>query len=679
MKTTIAGAAIASGLHSLPVMAGPFEENEYLKIIAEDKKLDPDWLRSLYARGEKQVYTDPEALKHIGMPIGGLFAGTVYLSGDGRLWLWDIFNRDQEGIRPRKVSYKGGEVPTRNGANYIDPAEIDSPFEQGFGLRLDIDGSTRDIPLNGEGFEKVTFNGQYPMATVDFESADLPVKATLKAYSPHIPLNLEDSSLPATIMGYTITNTSEKEMEVDVYGKMQNPICMETRDEVEGELMNSVVDDFRNFLLLNYNARGVEGDDRIYDQRDHGSMALAVLSRENYCYANTEEGKGRDTTFAKLDEKIVGTVGTTFKLVPGESKTVNFAIAWNFPNFKSPDWGHHYAERFRSSLQVMRHVSKNFERLSTETEKWVETWYDSSLPYWLLDRTMANTSTLATTTCYQLEDGRFWAWEGIGCCNGTCTHVWHYAQAPGRIFPEIERITRERTDFGIGQHEDGGIGMRTGLTKSNHPAHDGQCGRILGAYREHQMSVDDAFLKRLWPNVKKAMEYMIRLDGNKDGMIEGAQPNTLDAAWYGKVSFLQSLYIAALKASQMMATEMGDAEFATECGDIAAKGAKTIEELYNGEYFVQIEDPAHKDKVGVGPGCYIDQVFGQSWAYQVGLGQIFDKDKQLSALKALWKYNFVPDVGPFRDNFKQGRWYATAGDAGLLMCTCPKGGQHPNL
>jgi hypothetical protein len=48
-------------------------------------------------------------------------------------------------------------------------------------------------------------------------------------------------------------------------------------------------------------------------------------------------------------------------------------------------------------------------------------------------------------------------------------------------------------------------------------------------------------------------------------------------------------------------------------------------------------------------------------------------------LRALWKYNFVPDVGPFRDTFKQGRWYAMAGDAGLLMCTWPRGGQNPNF
>ena len=193
------------------------------------------------------------------------------------------------------------------------------------------------------------------------------------------------------------------------------------------------------------------------------------------------------------------------------------------------------------------------------------------------------------------------------------------------------------------------------------------------------MSPDNAFLRRIWPNVKKAVKYLINLDANADGLIEGAQPNTLDAAWYGKISFLQSLYLAALKAGEAMATDMNDDDFAAVCNTIASRGEKTIEQTYNGEYFIQIEDSKHADKIGVGPGCYIDQVFGQTWAHQVALGRLFDREKQLSALRALWKYNFVPDVGPFRDNFKQGRWYALAGDAGLLMCTWPKGGQNKNF
>ena len=54
------------------------------------------------------------------------------------------------------------------------------------------------------------------------------------------------------------------------------------------------------------------------------------------------------------------------------------------------------------------------------------------------------------------------------------------------------------------------------------------------------------------------------------------------------------------------------------------------------------------------------------------MGRVLDRDKTVSALKALYKYNFAPDVGPFRRNNRPGRPYAIAGDGGLIMATNPK-------
>jgi non-lysosomal glucosylceramidase len=107
---------------------------------------------------------------------------------------------------------------------------------------------------------------------------------------------------------------------------------------------------------------------------------------------------------------------------------------------------------------------------------------------------------------------------------------------------------------------------------------------------------------------------------------------------------------------------------------IVERGSKSIDrELFNGEYYIQIADKDHQKTVGSHNGCEIDQIMGQSWAYQVGLGRILDEKNVTTALGSLWKYNFTPDVGPFRKQFKPGRWYAMPGEAGVLMCSWPKG------
>jgi hypothetical protein len=123
-----------------------------------------------------------------------------------------------------------------------------------------------------------------------------------------------------------------------------------------------------------------------------------------------------------------------------------------------------------------------------------------------------------------------------------------------------------------------------------------------------------------------------------------------------------------------MSKEVGDKAYAQEMRGIVERGSKTIDrELFNGEYYIQIPDKDHVKTVGSHNGCEIDQVFGQSWAWQVHLGRILSEENVKKALASLWKYNFTPDVGPFREKNKPGRWYAMAGEGGLLMCSWPKG------
>ncbi|MBV6457651.1 MAG: hypothetical protein HONBIEJF_00768 [Fimbriimonadaceae bacterium] len=396
---------------------------------------------------------------------------------------------------------------------------------------------------------------------------------------------------------------------------------------------------------------------------DFGSFCVEVLGGANRSEVRPETAE----------------IGSDFELKPGESRSLTFVVAWHFPNCAKnmPGKQNWYASQWKDAKAVADDIATNWKNLQATTREWNRTWYDSTLPYWFLDRTFVNTSILATTTCHRLDAGRFYFWEGIGCCAGTCTHVWGYAQAIGRIFPEVERYLRKEIDFGLAyRKETGAIDYRAEYHQV--VAHDGQASCILRAYREHQMSKSNDFLRSIWPQVKGAMQYLINEDKDKDGILEGHQYNTLDTPWYGPIAWISSLYIAALRASEAMAKVMGDADFAATCGGLATSGSKKlVSDLFNGEYFVNRADPAHPEANNTNVGCHIDQVYGQSWAHQVGLPRVVPVAETKSALRALYKHSFHEDVWEYRRNMKAipgGRWYATPKEAGLIMCSFPRGG-----
>ncbi len=643
----------------------------YAKFVPRDKGLPADWIASLKGRGHRLdtaiTRTKTQGnLDVIGMTVGGIGCGTVYLSGDGRLWIWDIFNQHHEGVVANRVPIPEGlgnisyanVVRERDGANFLSPPRA-GDHGNGVDARFSFIHGENEYPLDADGWDEVAFTGRWPIGTVEYRSERTPLSVKLESHSPFIPLDLNSSALPVTVMEYTISNSTGEAAEIMLTGHLNNP-AGQFSEQQAARFTEAIKSDGVTGLFHGLRGDGAE----IRDALDSGSMTLAVL--------------GADDAAA---DAAANTVTAKATVPANGSTTLRFVITWHFPNLNPrhmPDGAkRHYLNDFDDARAVLDHYASHQERLTALTRKWVATWNDSTLPQWLLDRTLLTANTLQTQNCLMLDDGRFWAWEGIGCCPGTCGHVWQYSQGHARLFPRIERNLREKTDYAIAQQPDGRIHFRGFNNEIS--AIDSQATYILRTLRDHQLSDDPGFLKRVWEPTRKAMQYLVDFDraderGGLDGLLDGEQHNTLDAEWFGKVHVLCSLYIAALRAAEELAREMGDEEYREKMARIHAKGARNIEKLYNGEYYIQIEDPDHLDKIGVGPGCYIDQVMGQFWANQLGLGRIYNADHQKSALRALWKYNFVPEYGDFREGFPLGRHYGSRGDAGLLMCTWPNGG-----
>ncbi|MHC4571607.1 MAG: GH116 family glycosyl hydrolase [Planctomycetota bacterium] len=422
----------------------------------------------------------------------------------------------------------------------------------------------------------------------------------------------------------------------------------------------------------------------------YGDMALIVLESKATATASWDSPDAlrkdwsADGALSGIEEAGPSPAGQTLNgalavpllLGPGQERTLSFALTWYFPNAahgdKRQEWqqkGNMYTNWWSDALDVARYLNKHLDRLTRLTHLYHETLYASNLPHWLLDRVSSQVAVLRSKTCFWDKSGYFGAWEGCsrgtGCCHGNCAHVWHYAQAHARLFPSIARRMREQSLRY--QRYEGGIPFRHPTGKV---AFDGQCGEILGGYREHLCSADRRWTDKHWPQYKKAMDYIIaRWDEDEDGILAGPQHNTLDGELGGSTTWLGSLYLAALAASEKMAELQGNGVVAARYRRIRQSGAtKQNETLWNGEYYIQIPDP--EPERDYNNGCHIDQVLGEWWANQIGTERHYPAGQVRSAMQSLLKYNFRTN---FRGVKQVPRKFVDDNDAGMQMITWPKG------
>ncbi|MEO6288918.1 MAG: GH116 family glycosyl hydrolase, partial [Ginsengibacter sp.] len=628
---------------------------------------------------------------------GGIFCGTVYLGGDGRLWLWDIFNQNTLGVVHKELPIKleGFNVEKINnvyGALYLEPAtEEVNPIQQGFAIRIKYKGAVITKRLHQDDWDEIAFEATYPIANITYIDEKLPFQITMSAFSPFVPGDADKSGLPATIQSISVKNLSKDNISVEIIGWLENKMLLNNdQNKIDFKRINKTYKTAdSNGITLECNI----GNKKLSKAPDFGNMAFATKDKNAICINNfnkqSVQSPGLKDLFSLSPDSPLAVIINSHVLQPNQQIANDFIISWYTPNVSfnnaSSDQGmtvqnaefHYYTKKYKDAKSVSDYIAAQYKKLHNDTFLWQKTWFDSTLPWWFMERTFMNISTLATSTSHRFQSGRFYAWEGVGCCHGTCTHVYQYTQAMSRIFPKIEKDERARVDLGIGFDEATGMirirGEKTG------PSIDGQAGTLLRIYREYLMSNDDVFLKTNWSKIKKAVEFVMLQDKNKDGMEDTPMENTLDALWSGEISWIVGLCIAGVRAGQAMAEEMDDNEFAATCRNYVEKGSQNMEQyLFNGEYFIHRPDPKEGKKgIGSYDTCHIDQVYGQAWAWQVGLGRIIDKEKTMSALRALWNYNYMPDVGPYIKEHPGGRFYALAGEGGMVMNTNPKKDPEP--
>ena len=553
-----------------------------------------------------------------------------------------------------------------------------------------------------------------------------------------MPLNVDDSSLPVVIFQYRIANRSLKTADVSLAFSLLNPVGYDGKAFLAsnehpgfGKNLNTV----RQEQAAGTKVAGLDLTSEKYPAGDprHGSMALVTthpsFTSRTRCVDNgwwdcyqtwvnefSASGKLHDSDPAKATpDGISGyaTLAPYAHLMPGESITIPFVLAWYFPvrenywhdndeQMRGRKLTNYYGTRFKNAWEVAINTASRLPELERKTRLFMDTFFSSSVPPDVLEAVSSQASILRTNTCMLLEGKQFFGFEGCGDDehNGwmNCSHVWNYEQAVAFLFPELERSMRE-TDFLHDMRSDDSMAFRSMVPLDIkqwdfRPAADGQMGCILKLYREWQISGDDAFLKKMWPNAKRALEFAWKFwDADKDGVMEGEQHNTYDIEFFGPNPMMTTLYLGALKAAELMAGALGDSPSGDSYREIREKGARNFENMWNGEFYIQkttsvdqirpmppYDNENWKERVvsdgqlkyQIGEGCLSDQMLGQWFADVLGLEIGLQPERVDKALQSIYRNNFKQE---FWDHPNTQRIYAINDEQGLLVCSWPNGGR----
>jgi uncharacterized protein (DUF608 family) len=662
-----------------------------------------------------------EFLNQVAFPLGGIGAGMVCLEGSGALSHVSLRNRPEVFNAPCIFAAIAIKDKT-DGARVLEGPVPSRKLFGPPGSANGAGGTTYGLPR----FESASFEARFPFGRVSLSDTHLPLAVEITGWSPFEPGDPDNSSLPVAALEYRFTNRGTAPLDAVFSWNARNFMATNKNPQavrpIEGGfILWSGAPKERPWEEGAFSATVTEAGARVNHAWFRGgwwdplTMAWKDVAAAT-CFERPPLTEG--------DPSPGATLFVPFHLEPGASKTVAVRLAWfvGQTNLRigrdltapppsgapAPDYRPWYAGRFTDINGVSFYWREHYAELRQKTVRFSDCFQDSTLPPEVLEAVAANLAILKSPTVLRQADGRLWAWEGCnddsGCCHGSCTHVWNYAQALPHLFPSLERSLRE-TEFGPSQNAAGHQNFRSALPirptdHDFHAAADGQLGGIMKVYREWRISGDTEWLRGLWPRVRRSLDYCIETwDPGHKGWVEEPHHNTYDIEFWGPDGMCTSFYLGALQAAVAMGRALGD-DTALYSELLARGTARAESELFNGDYFIQriewknlrAKNPlANKSlastyspeaialfekegpKYQYGSGCLADGVLGSWLALVCGVGQVLDRQKVASHVQAVHRHNLKHDLSLFAN--PQRPSYACGAEGGLLLCTWPNGGE----
>jgi uncharacterized protein (DUF608 family) len=564
--------------------------------------------------------------------LGGLGAGAVTLQGDGRFGPLTINNNWARPIAPPPGSFFALRV--KSGDQVV--ARTLSP-KNGF---------------SWPGLKEVRAAGDFPLFELTGEDPELPVSVRCAAFSPLIPQNLKDSSLPVALFSVTVTNRSDKPVEAAVALSWENVLGLGGTRQVRWADHRANAQQLRQvdgLTGLVFSTAQSYTDQRKAVVGEYALLAAVPGGRVSALPYWNAAGDGDDfwsaLTGPILFEKAAaprpgsegvihpaGAVAGEAAILPGQSQRYDFVLGWHMPNDILNDGsaaGHYYATFFDSAWAAASYALQYRDALLAGSGEWRNLVLRATLPEWLRARLLQDAAALGAASVYT-RSGYFALIDGSAGDPPLLSPVERRtAWQPflTALFPALDR--QELATVAGLQYNSGELPRLTGSLgdiygRANFPGAasrwpDVACGFILQTARHYRWTGDSTFLASVYPGLVKALGWLRSLDTDGDGIPEGDTAAAADSP--GTHAYTASLYLAALRAVEDLATRQKDNAVARRCQeDFQAARRSAVAELWNGRYFNRFFIPTTADRSSE---VWWGQLAGQACAASLDLSDVY--------------------------------------------------------
>lgn len=676
-----------------------------------------------------EVFSSLEPGPVLGVPLGGLGGGTIT-----RGWQGD-FVRFQ--LRPGWYQY--------------NPIHANQ-----FSVYVRKDGEQRGhptvlLPERPEGGfsgwswdlnpKKATYHALYPRAWTNYEDIAPGINLTCRQISPFLPNNYQESATPAGVFVYTIENKSKQAATVGLMLTWQNGFgYLGPYSEAEGQLENDRLGGHHNeafredasggevigvLLHHKHHQRGWPGEDAdaesAHRYEDPLTFAIAaqaapgvqVTYRTRFVTSSSgmdvwgdfrEDGHLENTDDHKLSVEgmaIGAAVAATVEVLPGETREVAFALAWDMPVARfgaGRGWYRRYTRFYGRDGTAAAAIARDALVHYPEWEQAIEAWQkpildQTGLPDWYK-------AALFNELYYIADGGTVWTdgdpiapegeppevterrtvapahpeWGHFGYLEGheyrmvNTYDVHFYASwALIQLFPELQKSLQRDFASCIGIEDDemmrfAGTGRHAARKEKGQVPHDlggpaedpwykvnayyfqdsNQWKDLnlcfaLQVYRDYRVTQDKDYLREMWPAVQAAMEHIEQWDLDSDGLIENDGPDQTFDTW---AMVGPSAYCGGLWLAALTAcAAIADAL------DDATSAQRYRDKLEKGKD--AYEDLLWNEEYysyDVRPGragsvIMAAQMTGQWYARACGLDPIVPSEHAQSALKTVYRFN----------------------------------------